>query len=147
MNPDQQPYALQEALENFDRGIAQELEAPLQEIRQKSKALANSLQRCFQAARTSQRFLAAYQRGLNPDPATETLSREELLKSLAQPFEEADFLPYREFVRLLRACSLHIGGRTSQQIRDCYNRTFYGERLALAYRCGLAERTKRNDIG
>ncbi len=122
-------------LKPFDAEIDQLLIEPFAEIEIKSKALANSLKRCLDEARNSRRFEAAYKAGLEAKWAN--LSQEEILSNLIKPFEEEDFMHFREFVRLLRACSLHIGGQTSAKIKTAYNKTLKNERLFTAYQQGL----------
>jgi hypothetical protein len=122
-------------LNQFDKTIDESLQEPYSRIQEKSKALAISLKRCFEEARNSRRFEEAYQAGL--EGKYQNLSTDELLKQLTIFFEEEDFMSFREFVRLLRACSLHIGGEVSGQIREAYNKTSKGERLLLAYNQGL----------
>ncbi len=43
---------------------------------------------------------------------------------------------YREFVRLLRACSIDVGGEVSSHIKEMYNNFFLGKRLVKAYLLG-----------
>lgn len=127
-------------LESFDLKIEQALSEPLSDVEVKSKALANSLRRCFEEARNSERYLEAYKAGL--ENKWHNLNQDELLKELITPFEEKDFMSFREFVRLLRACSLHIGGEVSGKIKEAYNKTLKGERLLIAYEQGLKARLK-----
>jgi hypothetical protein len=124
-------------LKQFDDSIDEALLEPYKAIEEKSKALANSLRRCFSEARESARFEAAYKAG--NENRWKDLSEEELQNKLIEPFEEVDYLIFREFVRLLRACSLHIGGNISGQIRKCYIQTFKEDRVLLAYKAGLEE--------
>lgn len=136
--------SLADALKSFDERIDQSLTEAYLEIEKKSKALANSLKRCFDEARASARFEKAYQLGLNGEYPN--LSEEEIIKKLVEDFETVDFEIFREFVRLLRACSLHIGGNISAQIRDAYNKTFKEDRLILAFREGLKSRDCARNI-
>jgi len=136
--------SLADALKSFDERIDQSLTEAYLEIEKKSKALANSLKRCFDEARTSVRFEKAYQLGLNGEYPN--LSEEEIIKKLVEDFETIDFEIFREFVRLLRACSLHIGGNISAPIRDAYNKTFKEDRLILAFREGLKSRDCARNI-
>ncbi|MDX1919678.1 MAG: hypothetical protein SFU25_02965 [Candidatus Caenarcaniphilales bacterium] len=115
----------------FDQEIDRDLEEALEEIRIKSRALASSLYRCFEDARKSERFEAAFTEGFD-----NTSSEEEILKKINEKFEEKDFMTFREFVRLLRACSLHIGGHISGKIKNCYNRTLKEDRILIAYNLG-----------
>jgi len=132
--------SLADKLKHFDLMTEERLQEPYRKIEERSKALANSLRRCFEEARSSRRFEYAHQIGLSGQ--YQGLAEEELLKLINEKFEEQDFTIFREFVRLLRACSLHIGGETSAQIRDCYNQTFKEDRVIIAYNEGLREFTK-----
>ena len=124
-------------LEDFDLKVEQNLRKSYQIIAQKSKALSGSLKRCFQKARNSQRFNHAYEAG--KARKWQFLEPDQLLRQLTEPFEKEDFMDFREFVRLLRACSLHISGEVSAQIKEKYNQTMKGERVLLAYTQGLNE--------
>ncbi|MDJ0625601.1 MAG: hypothetical protein QNJ31_04450 [Candidatus Caenarcaniphilales bacterium] len=125
----------EEQLKAFDESIDRQLVEVFSEIELKSKALAISLKRCFNEARSSQRFEYAYQMGMKQE--FKDCNQQDLLTILISPYEDKDFEIFREFIRLLRACSLHIGGRVSQQIRDCYNKTFKEDRVLLAYKLGV----------
>jgi hypothetical protein len=128
---------LPKKLTDFDREIEASLAEPYKQIEEKSKALASSLRRCFQEAQNSGRFAAAYKAGQTG--LLKNIGREALLQKFNADFEEADYMSFREFVRLLRACSLHIGGKVSGQIKECYNKTFKEDRILLAYELGLQE--------
>ncbi len=129
---------LKQILKAFDEEVEQILILPYTEIEKKSKALANSLRRCFESARSSQRFNKAFELGLKSKEINlNTIQKEQLLDNIIKEFEEIDFMIFREFVRLLRACSLHISGNISGQIREQYIKTFKEKRLQLAFECGL----------
>jgi len=128
---------LNDILGNFDQNTDKELLTYYQQIECKSKALANSLRRCFNNARQSKRFEAAYLSGRKGEHSD--LSSEDLLDVLIAGFKEEDFLIFREFVRLLRACSLHIGGQISKEIKRHYTQTLNGKRVLLSYEAGCNE--------
>lgn len=129
---------LEQILKAFDEEVETNLILPYSEIEKKSKALSNSLKRCFESARNSQRFNRAFELGLeSKEKNLNTKTKEELLDNIRKEFEEIDFMIFREFVRLLRACSLHISGNISGEIRQQYNKTFKEKRLELAFDCGL----------
>jgi hypothetical protein len=132
LNQSQKTF-LDNRLSEFDERVNAKLKEPFAEISLKSKALANSLNRCFEQARESKRFDYAFYIGLENSALQ---NQEKLLEETNQKFEEADFESFREFVRLLRACSLHIGGQTSAKIKELYNQTFKSERILLAYKAG-----------
>lgn len=138
----EQKNILDQELNKFDQNINCELEEAFEEIKLKSKALASSLKRCFEDARKSERFEAAFKSGLDeintsqiPNKINQEISSE-LLNEINNKYEEKDFMIFREFVRLLRACSLHIGGHVSGKIKDCYNKTLKEERVLIAYNLG-----------
>ncbi|MDX1917519.1 MAG: hypothetical protein SFT81_00025 [Candidatus Caenarcaniphilales bacterium] len=118
-------------LEEFDREQDYDLEACFASISEKSTALALSLKRCFEQARSSDRFQEAYRLA-----ASTNFTEIELLKRLVNQFEAQDYLIFREFVRLLRACSLHISGEISGKIKAAYLEAFKGKRLWIAYQAG-----------
>lgn len=131
---------LESKLKKFDEDIDALLVEPFTEIETKSKALALSLKRCFDDARKSKRFEYAFKMG--QENKLKDKETKDLLNEIIAPFENEDFEIFREFVRLLRACSLHIGGDISRQIRECYNKTFKEDRILLAYNCGIEESKK-----
>ena len=124
--------------ESVDREIIFDLEHYLEIVRKKSRALASSLKRCFDNARKSMRFVLVYNLGNNEKE--KNIKEEELGKYLENYlkdyFEKNDFMHYREFVRLLRACTIDVGGETSSKIKEMYNEFFLGKRLISAYRIG-----------
>ncbi len=122
-------------LAEYDDAVDLELLDCYASIELKSKALANSLRRCFREARESKRFEAAYKAGVEKKYVG--LSENEIIELLNKEFEEEDFMIFREFVRLLRACSLHISGEISGKIKEKYNHTFKQDRLLLAYKVGI----------
>ncbi len=129
---------LEQVLKAFDDEVDLKLILAYAEIEQKSKALANSLKRCFDSARSSQRFEKAFELGLqNKFTNLDSEFKEQILQNILKEYEEIDFMIFREFVRLLRACSLHISGNISGQIREQYNKTFKETRLKLAFECGV----------
>jgi hypothetical protein len=125
---------LAKLLAEYDDAIDLELADCYASIELKSKALANSLRRCFREARESKRFEAAYKAGL--EKKYEGLSENEIIELLNKEFEEEDFMIFREFVRLLRACSLHISGEISGKIKEKYKHTLKQDRLLLFLRAG-----------
>ncbi|HEY9886191.1 MAG TPA: hypothetical protein V6C96_02910 [Vampirovibrionales bacterium] len=120
-------------LQAFDEKIDKKLKTAFQEIELKSRALSKSLQRCFLDARQSDRFEYAYLEGQKFDKDDLTISKQNaFLEVVNNKFEQADFIVFREFVRLLRACSLHIGGHVSKEVKDLYNETLKGKRVLIA---------------
>ena len=126
--------------ESIDKEILSNLNEQLEIVRKKSRALASSLKRCFDNARKSKRYVLVYDLG-KEDARNNNYIKEEELKSYLENhskefFEKNDFMHYREFVRLLRACTIDVGGKTSYQIKEMYNNYFYGKRLIKAYLLG-----------
>ena len=129
--------------ESIDKEILLNLDHYLNLVREKSRALASSLKRCFDNARKSMRYVLVYNLG-KKDKTLSTLhfslSTEELKtyleNHLKDYFEKNDFMHYREFVRLLRACTIDVGGEVSSPIKEAYNDFFFGKRLIKAYRLG-----------
>jgi len=95
-------------------------------MRLKSKALAANLERCFTKFRDSDRYLRAYK--------GEAVACQE--KELAQD----EFMIFREYVRLLRSCTIMCGIETSQQYKKLFMDFFGGRRLDLAKELGLSAR-------
>lgn len=126
--------------DSIDKEILEKLDHYLNVVRGNSKALASSLKRCFDNARKSQRFVLVYELG-KQDKKENKLVSDEALKSyledyLKDYFEKHDFMHYREFVRLLRACTIDVGGEVSSPIKEMYNNFFLGKRLIEAYKIG-----------
>jgi hypothetical protein len=129
--------------EQIDKDIISELDNYLEVVKTKSKALSSSLKRCFENARKSQRFLLAYKLG-QKDKIENKLLKNEVLKNyledyLKDYFEKNDFMHYREFIRLNRACAIDVGVEVSSKIKDMYNDFFSGKRLTQAYKLGLMQ--------
>ncbi len=131
--------------ESIDKEILSNLDHYLTLVREKSRALASSLKRCFDNARKSMRYVLVYNlgkkdRGLINQTHLKVQSDEELEKYLENYlkdyFEKNDFMHYREFVRLLRACTIDVGGEVSSPIKEAYNNFFLGKRLVKAYKLG-----------
>jgi len=116
-------------LQNFDEQIDQDLVPVWQEVSKHSKALVNSLKDCFVQARKSQRFEYIYELA----KTDKNLSPEEITKKATEKYSEQDFMLFRKYVRLLRACTLSAGGECSKKIKESFKRTFFTERLYLAY--------------
>ncbi len=126
--------------DSVDKEILEKLDHYLSIVREKSKALASSLKRCFDNARKSQRFVLVYNFGKKDKEEKKFINEEELEKYLEvflkDYFEKNDFMHYREFVRLLRACSIDVGGEVSSKIKEMYNSFFLQKRLVKAYKLG-----------
>lgn len=126
--------------DSVDKEILEKLDHYLSIVREKSKALASSLKRCFDNARKSQRFVLVFNLGKKDKKENKFINEEELEKYLgvflSDYFEKNDFMHYREFVRLLRACSIDVGGEVSSKIKQSYNNFFLGKRLVVAYKLG-----------
>lgn len=136
--------------ETIDKEILSDLEHYLSIVRNKSRALSSSLKRCFDNARKSMRYVLVYSLG-KEDAKNKRHIKEEELESylenyLKDYFEKNDFMHYREFVRLLRACTIDVGGDTSSHIKEMYNNFFLGKRLVKAYKLGChCEEARRAD--
>ena len=127
--------------ETIDDEILSNLDHYLEIVREKSKALASSLKRCFDNARKSMRYVLVYKLGKEDRRNNNKIKEEELEQYLEDYlkdyFEKNDFMHYREFVRLLRACTIDTGGEVSSQIKSMYNEMFFGKGLIKAYKLGL----------
>ena len=127
--------------ESIDKEILLNLDHYLNLVREKSRALSSSLKRCFDNARNSKRYILVYNLGKEDLKNKKDIKEEELEKYLADYlkdyFEKNDFMHYREFVRLLRACTIDVGGKVSSPIKEAYNNYFLGKRLVKAYTLGL----------
>ena len=130
-------------LESIDTDITSHLEEKLEIVQTKSRALASSLRRCFKNARNSKRYVLVYNLGKQHKADGLYIKEEELRKYLENYlkdyFEKNDFMHYREFVRLLRACTIDVGGEISSPIKEMYNEFFFGKRLVKAYELGMSE--------
>ena len=126
--------------EAVDKELLSELDHYLDLVKEKSNALASSLKRCFSNARKSRRFVLVYNLGKEDAKNKKYLNEEELKhyleNYLKDYFEKNDFMHYREFVRLLRACTIDVGGEISSPIKEMYNSFFFGNRLVKAYKLG-----------
>ena len=126
--------------DSIDKELLEKLDHYLSIVREKSKALSSSLKRCFDNARKSQRFLLVYKLGQKDKNENKLINEEDVKKYLENHlkdyFEKNDFMHYREFVRLLRACTIDVGGEVSSPIKEMYNEFFLGNRLIMAYRLG-----------
>ena len=126
--------------ESVDKEILLNLDTNLNLVREKSRALASSLKRCFDNARKSMRYVLVYNLGKEDYKNQKNIKDEELEKHLEdylkEYFEKNDFMHYREFVRLLRACTIDVGGEVSSPIKEMYNKFFLGRRLVEAYKLG-----------
>ena len=127
-----------------DTEIINELDYWLDIVRKKSNALALSLKRCFENAKKSMRYVEAYKLGQKDSKSQNnvgayclTPSVEKYLEDhLKDYFEKNDFMHYREFVRLNRACAIEAGIEASSHIKKMYNDFFLGKRLVKAYELG-----------
>ena len=126
--------------ESIDKEILLNLDQNLNLVREKSRALASSLKRCFDNARNSMRYVLVHNLGKEDLKNQKHMKEEELQKYLEEHlkdyFEKNDFMHYREFVRLLRACTIDVGGEVSSPIKEMYNSFFLGKRLVMAYKLG-----------
>ena len=132
--------------ESVDKEILLNLDQNLNLVREKSRALASSLKRCFDNAKKSMRYVLVYNLGKEDSKNKKSIKDEELQKylevHLKEYFEKNDFMHYREFVRLLRACTIDVGGEVSSPIKEAYNNFFLGKRLTAAYKLGLADKAR-----
>ena len=136
--------------DSIDKELLSNLDHYLDIVRKNSRALASSLKRCFDNARKSKRYLLVYELGikdrrdatvghLSKDVPAERIDKdlEKYLENhLKEYFEKNDFMHYREFVRLLRACTIDVGGDISFHIKEMYNNFFFKKRLIEAYKIG-----------
>lgn len=139
---------------SIDDEILKDLEKYLDIVKEKSRALSSSLRRCFKNAKKSFRYVEAYKIG-QADSSKRIAdsgkrvadSNEDLNKYIEKElkvfFEENDFMHYREFVRLLRACTIDVGGDISYEIKLMYKNYFSGKRLLEAYKLGIADSGER----
>ncbi len=128
--------------EKIDKDLLKDLDHYLDIVRKSSRALASSLKRCFDNAKKSERYLLVYELGLKDRNKEAKQDLEKYLENyLKDYFEKNDFMHYREFVRLLRACTIDVGGEVSSQIKEMYNNFFLGKRLVKAYMLGLESLT------
>lgn len=131
--------------ETIDNEVVRDLDHWLEIVKKKSRALASSLKRCFENARKSMRYVIIYKLGQVDASQPPAISRddEELEKylenHLKEYFEKNDFMHYREFVRLLRACTIDLGGDISFEIKKRYKDFFSGKRLITSYKLGLSK--------
>ena len=125
---------------NIDPEILKNLDIELEKVAKKSKALASSLKRCFSSARKSYRYVEAYKLGAISRSGVD-LTPNQIEDELKDFFEKNDFMHYREYVRLLRACTIDVGGDVSSNIKELYNNFFSGKRLVEAYKLGAISRS------
>ncbi|MBI3591256.1 MAG: hypothetical protein HY094_07780 [Candidatus Melainabacteria bacterium] len=141
--------------DSIDKDVLKDLDHYLNIVKGKSRALSSSLKRCFDNARKSMRFVLVYNLGKEDKKNKRDIKEEELetylTNYLKDYFEKNDFMHYREFVRLLRACTIDVGGEVSSHIKEMYNNFFLGKRLVKAYMLGKddfkrhCEEQPRND--
>ena len=109
---------LNKALKDYDDEVYSKLEPVLEEMREKSNALASNLKRCFDKFRQTDRYLRAFK-------GEEVAIKEKELK-------EEEFMIFREYVRLLRSCTIMCGNETSKKFKELFIDFFSGKRLELA---------------
>ena len=131
--------------EKIDEELLKDLDEVLNVVKEKSRALSSSLKRCFDNAKKSMRYVLIYNLGKEDFKDKKEIKTEELKEYLENYlkdyFEKNDFMHYREFVRLLRACTIEVGGDTSSKIKEMYNEFFFGKRLVKAYLLGYKNLT------
>jgi hypothetical protein len=110
-------------LADYDQRFFTELEPVLTEIALKSKALASNLRRCLTKFRDTERYLKAYL----GEPVT----------AKEAELEGEEFMIFREYVRLLRSCTIMCGNETSARFKKFFLEFFAGKRLELAKDLGL----------
>lgn len=132
--------------EKVDEDLLKDLDFYLEKVKANSRALASSLKRCFDNAKKSERFLLVYELGIKDKEENKQISKEKLEEYLEEHlkdyFEKNDFMHYREFIRLLRACTIDVGGEVSSHIKEMYNDFFLRKRLFEAYLQGINEDKK-----
>jgi len=137
--------------EKIDKDLLKDLDHYLDIVRKNSRALASSLKRCFENARKSERYLMVYELGVKdgknvPAERPDKDLEKYLENYLKDYFEKNDFMHYREFVRLLRACTIDVGGEVSSHIKEMYNNFFLGKRLVEAYKLGYSTHISKSSI-
>lgn len=100
------------------------LKPVIEEMSQKSKALAANLERIILRFQASDRYLRA--------------AKQEEVAIKEKELEGEEFLIFREYVRLLRSCTIMCGKDLSHAYRDLFIEFFAGKRLDLAR--GLEEK-------
>ncbi len=114
--------SLNQKLQAYDDKIFADLKPLLAEIALKSKALAANLERCFIKFRDSDRYLRAY--------------NGEAVAIVDKELSETEFMIFREYVRLLRSCTIMCGKELSEDYKKLFMDFFSGKRLDLARELG-----------
>lgn len=113
---------LNEYLKEYDRAIFEQLDLILEKVSEKSKALASNLKRCLTKMRDTDRYLRAF------------YNQPVAIKENELTGEE--FLIFREYVRLLRSCTIMCGPEASAQFKKLFLDFFAGARVELAREYG-----------
>lgn len=109
---------LEKILEEYDEEFFRKLEPVLEEIRTKSKALANNLLDCIIKLKNSERYIKAQK---NKKAAIQD-----------SELEGEEFEIFRKYVRLLRSCTIMCGHECSGRFKILFWDFFAGKRLELA---------------
>jgi len=109
---------LNKKLEFYDQDFFLRLEPVIQQIAQKSKALASNLKDCINKLKASDRYLRAYHKQKVGIKESELVGEE--------------FEIFRKYVRLLRSCTIMCGQENSKEFKELFLEFFSGARLELA---------------
>ena len=109
---------LNEKLNDYDTSFFVRLEPVLEQIAQKSNALASNLKDCVVQLQNSDRYL-------NAASGKEVFIKEKDLEGL-------EFDIFRKYVRLLRSCTIMCGNDLSLEFKKLFLDFFAGERLEQA---------------
>jgi hypothetical protein len=113
---------LEEKLLSYDQCFYEDLEAVLEKIRSKSKALASNLKECITAISKTDRYLRAY--------------RQENIAIREKDLKGEEFMIFRKYVRLLRSCTILCGQESSSEFKKYFLDFFSGTRIDLARKLG-----------
>ena len=109
---------LNKRLEDYDNAIYAELQLVLDEMSQKSKALASNLKECFDRIRETDRYLKAY--------------RAEGVAIQEKDLSGEEFEIFRKYVRLLRSCTIMCGNDLSSRYKKLFIDFFMGKRVEIS---------------
>lgn len=109
-------------LAHYDDDCFKKLDPIIEEIATKSKALASNLKRCIEKFRLSDRYLNAY--------------NGKKVAIVESQLPEAEFMIFREYVRLLRSCTIMCGPELSKSFKEIFIDFYSGTRLKLAKELG-----------
>ena len=114
--------SLNEKLKDYDEDFFKRLDPVLDKISEKSQALASSLKKTITNFRETDRYLKA--------------SNGENVAILEKELTEREFMIFREYVSLLRSCTIMCGHDQSEEFKNLFKEFFSGERLERAKKLG-----------